>query len=170
MSTGPNGDGTGKKRYKLSAEDEAQLKEAFGVFDTSGDGQIDAKELHTILAAVLQKDLSMDEVQLMIAAVDEGGDGEIQLPEFLQLMADQMQGQKQDEELIAAFKYFGADSEKEVITFERLQAVLHKDDEGFAPGELKIIFDEIAGASRKPTLRGAAAARNSRLGDELEDD
>ena len=56
----------------------------------------------------------------MIAAVDEGGDGEIQLPEFLQLMADQMHQQEQDEELIAAFKLFGAENVKDVIKFDQL--------------------------------------------------
>ena len=64
-----------------------------------------------------KKEIPLDEVQEMIAAVDEpGGDGEIQLPEFLQLMADQMAQQEQDEELIAAFKIFGAESIEDEIT------------------------------------------------------
>ena len=41
-----------------------------------------------ILRAVNQKDVPIEEVQQMIAAVDEGGDGEIGMDEFLQLMED----------------------------------------------------------------------------------
>ena len=79
------------KKAKLTPEIEAQLKEAFAVFDVSGDGQIDAGELQTILIAVNKnREVTLEEVEEMIQAVDEGGDGEIQLPEFLQLMADQM--------------------------------------------------------------------------------
>ena len=62
----------------------------------------------------------------MIAAVDEGGDGEIQLPEFLQLMADQMMAQEQDEELIAAFKIFGAESIEDEIDIGRLKIALEE--------------------------------------------
>ena len=107
-----------QKKHKLSPEVESQLKEAFAVFDVSGDGQIDASELKTILEAVNKKQIALEEVEEMIAAVDEGGDGEIQLPEFLQLMADQMHQQEQDEELIAAFKLFGAENVKDVIKFD----------------------------------------------------
>ena len=53
------------------------MKEAFAVFDVSGDGQIDAGELKTILEAVNKKVISIEEVENMISAVDEGGDGEI---------------------------------------------------------------------------------------------
>ena len=90
----------------------------------------------------------------MIAAVDEGGDGEIQLPEFLQLMADQMQAQEQDEELIAAFKIFGAESIEDEITMDQLKVALEEcDSNEFDEEELQIIFDEIAGASKKPMMK-----------------
>ena len=71
-----------------------------------------------------EKEVTIEEVEEMIAAVDEGGDGEIQLPEFLQLMADQMGQQEEDEELIAAFKRFGVNSVDDVITLETLKATL----------------------------------------------
>ena len=67
------------------------MREAFNFFDVSGDGNIDASELQMILQAVNKKEIPLDEVEQMIAAVDEGGDGEIGMDEFLQLMADQMQ-------------------------------------------------------------------------------
>ena len=97
----------------------------------------------------------------MIAAVDDGGDGEIQLPEFLQLMADQMSAQEQDEELIAAFKIFGASGPDDIISLEGLSNALEnmEANKEFEEGELKIIYDEIAGASRKPMLLNEGQVR-----------
>ena len=149
------------KRAKLTPDIEAQLKEAFAVFDVSGDGQIDATELQTILRAVNNQDVPIEDVVEMIAAVDDGGDGEIQLPEFLQLMADQMSAQEQDEELIAAFKVFGASGPDDVIGYEGLAQALEEMEANkeFEEGELKIIYDEVAGASRKPMLLNEGQAR-----------
>ena len=75
------------KRAKLTPDIEAQLKEAFGVFDVSGDGQIDALELQMILQAVNKREVDIEEVKEMMNSVDDSGDGEIQLEEFLELMA-----------------------------------------------------------------------------------
>ena len=87
----------------------------------------------------------------MIAAVDDGEDGEIGLSEFLQLMAEQMQSTPQDEELIAAFKLFGANSSEDVISFEKLKDTLSGMGslEEFKDDELQLIFGEVAGASQR---------------------
>ena len=50
----------------------------------------------------------------------EDGGGEIDEDEFLTLMREQMKDTQQDEELIAAFKFFGAKDENDTITFETL--------------------------------------------------
>ena len=52
-----------KKKFKLTPEDEAQLKEAFAVFDVSGDGNIDANELQMILKAVNKSEPTIQEVE-----------------------------------------------------------------------------------------------------------
>ena len=59
------------------------------MFDSSGDGKIDASELQTILKAVNGEEMPLEEVEGMIGEFDDG-DGEIELDEFLQLMAVQM--------------------------------------------------------------------------------
>ena len=89
----------------------------------------------------------------MIDSVDKDGGGEIELPEFLDLMAEQMQQQEQDEELIAAFKLFGAKSAEDVISYETLEESLRELQtlDEFKDDELRIIFDEIAGASQRTT-------------------
>lgn len=53
----------------------------------SGDGQIDALELQMILQAVNKREIDIEEVKEMMNSVDDSGDGEIQLEEFLELMA-----------------------------------------------------------------------------------
>ena len=108
------------KKPKLSPEIEAQLKEAFAVFDVSGDGQIDAVELQMILTAVNSEAPSLEDVEQMINEVDMDGGGEIGLEEFLVLMANKMQQAENDEELITAFKLFGAKDAEDVISLEKL--------------------------------------------------
>ena len=56
----------------------------------------------------------------MIATVDDDEGGEIELPEFLKLMSEQMKDKAQDEELIEAFKSFGVKDENQLISKEML--------------------------------------------------
>ena len=69
-------------------------------------------------------------------------------------MREQMKDTQQDEELIAAFKFFGAKDENDIINFETLQNALNRDEnkenETFGDEDLMMIFNEIAGASSKP--------------------
>ena len=147
------------KDYKLQPDTERQLKEAFAVIDVGKDGKIDAEELMIILNAVTNKNMSIEEVQKLIADVDVDGGGEIDEDEFLALMNEQMKDTQQDEELIAAFKFFGAENENDSITFETLRNALNNEDnkenEQFTDEELEIIFNETAGASSKPITQGA---------------
>lgn len=50
------------------------LTEAFKVFDKNGDGKIDPKELRHVMTNLGEK-LTDDEVDEMIRAADEDGDG-----------------------------------------------------------------------------------------------
>lgn len=136
---------------KLSLEMEAQLKEAFAVFDVGGDGKIDANELQMVLDACDRK-MTIEEVQKLIATVDDDEGGEIELPEFLKLMSEQMSDKAQDEELIEAFKSFGVNDENQLISKEMLDGYLRANDEVFKQEDLDLIFDEIAGASKKPII------------------
>ena len=54
----------------------------------------------------------------MISQVDEDGEGELEYPEFLELMAREMQAMKMDEEFIEAFKGFGPENKEGIITIE----------------------------------------------------
>ena len=101
--------------------DEEKIKSAFKVIDVGKDGKIDAEELMIILNAVTKKDMTIEEVQKLIADVDIDGGGEIDEEEFMVLMKEQHSDAEKDEELIAAFKFFGAKDENDIISFETLQ-------------------------------------------------
>ena len=107
-----------KAPYVLTYDEEEQLKEAFAVFDQSGDGLIDAEELKTILEEIMKREFDDEEIMQMIEQVDDSGDGEVDVDEFLMLINEQMQTEEPEEELIETFKSFGAMSVDDKVTFE----------------------------------------------------
>ena len=121
------------------------MREAFKVFDVSGDGSISAAELKRILDAVSGRDVDIAEVEEMIKQVDEGGNGQIEEPEFLRLISDQMKDNEREEEMVELFKDFGPTNINEVITVGHLDETLKKGGENFKEEELNMIFEELAG-------------------------
>merc|ERR1711924_200080 len=81
---------------------------AFSLFDKDGDGTITTKELGTVMRSLGQNPTEA-ELQDMINEVDVDGNGTIDLPEFLSLMARKMKDTDTEEELIEAFKVFDRD-------------------------------------------------------------
>merc|ERR1719229_1171701 len=65
-------------------------------------------ELGTVLAALGQNPTA-DEVQDMINEIDANGNGSIEFPEFLSLMARKFADTDVEEQLLAAFKVFDRD-------------------------------------------------------------
>ena len=90
---------------QLTEEQIAEFKEAFSLFDKDGDGTITTKELGTVMRSLGQNPTEA-ELQDMINEVDVDGNGTIDFPEFLSLMARKMKDQDTEEELIEAFKAF----------------------------------------------------------------
>ena len=70
----------------LTDEQIAEFKEAFALFDKDGDGTITTKELGTVMRSLGQNPTEA-ELQDMINEVDADGNGTIDFPEFLNLMA-----------------------------------------------------------------------------------
>merc|ERR1712146_314179 len=102
---------------QLSDEQIAEFKEAFLLFDKDGDGTITTKELGTVMRSLGQNPTEA-ELQDMINEVDADGNGTIDFPEFLGLMARKAKDTDTEEELIEAFKGFDRDGNGFISTAE----------------------------------------------------
>ncbi|GAA5903998.1 hypothetical protein JCM8208_001756 [Rhodotorula glutinis] len=85
-----------------------QFKEAFSLFDKDGDGTITTRELGTVMRSLGQNPTEA-ELQDMINEVDADGNGTIDFPEFLTMMARKMKDTDSEEEVREAFKVFDKD-------------------------------------------------------------
>lgn len=90
---------------QLSEDQIAEFKEAFSLFDRDGDGKITSKELGTVMRSLGQNPTEA-ELHDMINEVDSDGNGTIDFPEFLTMMARKMQDTDTEEEIREAFKVF----------------------------------------------------------------
>jgi len=77
----------------------------FSLFDKDGDGKITSKELGTVMRSLGQNPTEA-ELREMIQEVDTDGNGTIDFPEFLTMMARKMQDSEGEEEIREAFKVF----------------------------------------------------------------
>eukprot|EP00961_Rhodomonas_salina_P238263 3220491-Rhodomonas_salina.2 len=93
---------------QLSEEQIAEYKEAFSLFDKSGDGTITTKDLGTVIRA-LGKNPTEAELQDIINEVDPNGDGTVDFPSFLTIMARKMKDQDTEDDIIEAFRVFDKD-------------------------------------------------------------
>ena len=93
---------------QLTEEQIAEFKEAFSLFDKDGDGTITTKELGTVMRSLGQNPTEA-ELADMINEVDADGNGTIDFPEFLTMMARKMKDTDSEEEILEAFKVFDKD-------------------------------------------------------------
>ncbi|SCZ97333.1 BZ3500_MvSof-1268-A1-R1_Chr4-2g07143 [Microbotryum saponariae] len=93
---------------QLSEEQVSEFKEAFSLFDKDGDGTITTRELGTVMRSLGQNPTEA-ELQDMITEVDADGNGQIDFPEFLTMMARKMKDTDSEEEILEAFKVFDKD-------------------------------------------------------------
>lgn len=77
-------------------------------FFTDGDGTITTNELGTVMRSLGQNPTEA-ELQDMINEVDADGNGTIDFPEFLTMMARKMRDTDSEEEIKEAFKVFDKD-------------------------------------------------------------
>merc|ERR1712025_149877 len=83
---------------QLTEEQIQEFKEAFALFDKDGDGTITTKELGTVMRSLGQNPTEA-ELQDMINEVDADGNGTIDFPEFLSLMARKIKDTDTEEKL-----------------------------------------------------------------------
>lgn len=107
---------------KLSKEVQAEIKEAFDLFDKNGDGEITTHELDLVIRALGQQ-ATEAELQDMINEVDADGNGMIEFSEFLTLMERRMMDTTAEDEVLAAFKVFDENNDG-FITASELRTVM----------------------------------------------
>ncbi|KDE04550.1 calmodulin [Microbotryum lychnidis-dioicae p1A1 Lamole] len=102
---------------QLSEEQVSEFKEAFSLFDKDGDGTITTRELGTVMRSLGQNPTEA-ELQDMITEVDADGNGQIDFPEFLTMMARKMKDTDSEEEILEAFKVFDKDGNGSISSAE----------------------------------------------------
>ncbi|GCB76173.1 hypothetical protein scyTo_0015443 [Scyliorhinus torazame] len=89
----------------LAEEQIAEFKEAFSLFDKDGDDTITTKDLGTVMRPLGQNPTEA-ELQATITEVDADGNGTIDFPEFLTMVARNMKETDNEEEIGEAFRVF----------------------------------------------------------------
>ena len=108
----------------LSAWSTTLQIEAFSLFDKDGDGTITTKELGTVMRSLGQNPTD-SELQDMVNEVDADGNGTIDFPEFLTMMARKMKDTDSEEEMKEAFKVFDKDHDGYITAAELAGVMKH---------------------------------------------
>ena len=136
-----------KNPYKqeLSENQKQEIKNAFDLFDTSGSGTIEKKELKVALYA-LGFTPSKEDLNKLIGDFDKDKSGRIDFAEFLDIMITKMSEKDSVAELEKAFLLFDLDGD-EKISFDDLKQVAKELNENMKDEELREML--AAGGSSK---------------------
>ena len=124
----------------LSNEKIAEFKAAFELFDKDRTGQIQTKELGTIMRNLGQNPNKLT-LTKMINDVDMDGSGTIDFSEFLGLMIISMKDADSKEELIEAFVAFDKKGNEYITSYE-LRDVLNHLGEDLIPEDVEDLMKE----------------------------
>ena len=102
---------------QLTEEQIAEFKKAFSLFDKNGDGTITTEELGTVMRS-LGENLTQEQLQDMINEVDADGNGYVDFPEYLAVMAQYTK----DREMKEFFREWDKDGDG-FITADELRQV-----------------------------------------------
>ena len=135
-----------KNAYKqeLSEDQKKEIKDAFDLFDTSGSGTIESKELKVALRA-LGFDPKKDELRVLISQYDNAGTGRIDFAEFLDIMLTKISESNTDSQIQNAFELFDINGDK-FIDIDDLRKVAEELGENMTEEEL---MEMLNGASKK---------------------
>jgi calmodulin len=114
--------------HRFTEEQIAEFKEAFALFDKDGDGSITSKELGTVMRSLGQNPTE-PELQDMINEVDTDGNGTIDFPEFLTMMARKIKETDSDDEIREAFRIIDKDGSGFISASELKQVMIDLGEE-----------------------------------------
>ncbi|EAT43328.1 AAEL005222-PA [Aedes aegypti] len=125
---------------KLSQDQIEELREAFSLFDTNGDGTITCSELGTVLRS-LGKNVSDAEVEELLKEVNVDHEGMIHFPDFVAMMSIRLRDFNSEEELKEAFRIFDRNGDG-LISADELRAALQSFGEQLAEEEIEELLRE----------------------------
>ncbi|KAF8324132.1 EF-hand [Clavulina sp. PMI_390] len=133
---------TGKEALpaSISAAQREEIKEAFELFDTDGDGALDYHEVKVAMRA-LGFDMKKPEVLKLIRENSEDDRGVMTYAAFTAVMEQKIKERDPGEEIRRAFHLFAGEGGRK-ITFESLQAVANELGENLGAAELQAMIDE----------------------------
>jgi centrin-1 len=125
---------TTTSRPGINEEEIEELREAFNLFDTNGDGSIDPKELKAAMQS-LGFEGKNHTVAQMINDIDKNGTGDIDFEEFLDLMTVKLGDSDTPEDVKKVFDLFD-DDKTGFITIQNLKRVSKDLGESMSDAEL----------------------------------
>ncbi|XP_060764846.1 centrin-3 isoform X1 [Neoarius graeffei] len=129
-----------KKRRELTDEQKNEIKEAFELFDTDKDKEIDYHELKVAMRA-LGFEVKKADVMTILKDFNRGGTGKITYEMFKEVVTDRILDQDPKEEILKAFKLFD-DDDSGKISLKNLRRVARELGEDMSDEELRAMIDE----------------------------
>ncbi|KAJ8286704.1 hypothetical protein GJAV_G00042290 [Gymnothorax javanicus] len=129
-----------KKRRELTEEQKQEVKEAFELFDTDKDREIDYHELKVAMRA-LGFDVKKADVLKILKDYDREGTGKITFEDFSEVVTDRILDRDPREEMLKAFKLFD-DDDSGKISLRNLRRVARELGENMSDEELRAMIDE----------------------------
>ncbi|XP_954774.1 centrin, putative [Theileria annulata] len=124
-----------RKRRELTEDQKSEMKEAFELFDTTGSGRIDAKELKVVMKA-LGFDPSKEDLRAIMNLADKDGSGTISYDDYFSIMTNKILERDPMEEMSRAFQLF-SDPNTGTISFKSLKRVAEELGETVTDEEIK---------------------------------
>ncbi|XP_061603567.1 centrin-3 isoform X2 [Phyllopteryx taeniolatus] len=132
-----------KKRKELSDEQKHEIREAFELFDTDKDNQIDYHELKVAMRA-LGFELKKVDVMQILKDYDMEGSGKIAFEDFNEVVSELILQRDPKEEILKAFRLFD-DDESGTISLRNLKRVARELGENTSEEELRSMIDAFDG-------------------------
>ncbi|CAL8276277.1 unnamed protein product [Merluccius merluccius] len=129
-----------KKRRELTEEQKHEIKEAFELFDTDKDKEIDYHELKVAMRA-LGFEVRKVDVLKILKDYDREGTGKISFNDFNEVVTERILERDPKEEILKAFKLFD-DDETGNISLRNLRRVARELGENITDEELRSMIDE----------------------------
>lgn len=126
----------------LNNEQIARLKEVFDHFDADKSGSIDADELINVFESMGQA-VTREEMEKMIASVDDDGSGQIEFEEFMMLMCSNYGAKTLETDMQEAFSVYDPDATGKVTLSTLRQMIIDTSGGRLTEKEIADIIDSV---------------------------